>query len=194
MAVKELGLAKTIGVSNFESRGHLRDVTGADGTGVLPAFNQIELNPLQHQQKLLDHLADMGIAVQGYCPFAKGTALRHRKILDLATRIVRRAADENEGGKTVWGGGDEAREAAAAAATAATATATAGDAARLLLRWSIERKGASTIPKTRSAEHLCSNLEGLKAGYGGDLLEETYDALDDLDMNLRSTWDPSTTS
>ena len=223
VAVKEeLGLAKTISVSNFESKAQLRDVSGSDGSGVIPAINQIELNPLMHQPELLDHCRDLGIAVQGYCPFAKGRALKHPKILELAAVVVRRTGNTNgaldaRAGSCAAAGSQSVSKVGAGVGAAvsqeetvarswtsphtmvgAKATRrvpTASDAARLLLRWSIERKKASTIPKTRSPAHLRANLGAFVEGYGGQQgLDDIFDVLDDMNATLRSTWDPSRTA
>lgn len=63
------GLAKSIGVSNFEIE-HLQRII-AD-TGVVPAVNQIELHPEHQQRQLVSFCREHAIAVQAWSPLARG--------------------------------------------------------------------------------------------------------------------------
>ena len=70
--VKESGLARSVGVSNFESD-HLQDIIGA--TGVAPAVNQVELHPYFQQAQLKAANAKHGVTTQAWSPLAQGIGL-----------------------------------------------------------------------------------------------------------------------
>ena len=65
LALREAGLARQVGVSNF-SRGQIARVS--DATGATPAVNQIELHPYLQQGALLDACTALGVAVTAYSP------------------------------------------------------------------------------------------------------------------------------
>lgn len=67
--LKEEGLAKSIGVCNFEPH-HLQRLL--DETGVVPVINQIELHPLLQQQALRDFDARHQILTESWSPLAQG--------------------------------------------------------------------------------------------------------------------------
>ncbi|KAI6685967.1 hypothetical protein NL676_031880 [Syzygium grande] len=68
---QKLGLAKSIGVSNFSCKKLEKVLSIAE---VPPAVNQVEMNPLWQQQKLRDFCKEKGIHVSAYSPLgAKGT-------------------------------------------------------------------------------------------------------------------------
>ncbi|MGL6236039.1 MAG: aldo/keto reductase [Segniliparus sp.] len=69
---KESGLARSVGVSNFESD-HLQDIIGA--TGVAPAVNQVELHPYFQQSQLKEANAQHGVTTQAWSPLAQGIGL-----------------------------------------------------------------------------------------------------------------------
>ncbi|KAA0718920.1 putative oxidoreductase [Triplophysa tibetana] len=85
-ALEELydeGLCHAIGVSNFliSHLNELKDVGGA-----VPHVNQVEFHPFQQPMKLVEHCQKEGIVFEGYCPLAKGQALTHPTILQLAQK------------------------------------------------------------------------------------------------------------
>jgi 2,5-diketo-D-gluconate reductase A len=77
------GLARTIGVSNFQPD-HLRRIV--DETGVTPAVNQIELHPLLTQPGLRREHADRGIVTEAYSPLAQGKALTEPVVQEIASQ------------------------------------------------------------------------------------------------------------
>lgn len=81
--LKESGLVRSIGVSNFEIA-HLELLQKE--TGVLPDVNQIEYHPLWDRKPLADYCRDRGIAVQAYAPLARGAYLNRRPITALAEK------------------------------------------------------------------------------------------------------------
>lgn len=65
LALREAGLARQVGVSNF-SRRQIERVS--DATGATPAVNQIELHPYLQQSRLLEACDTLGVAVTAYSP------------------------------------------------------------------------------------------------------------------------------
>ncbi|KAL5213694.1 hypothetical protein ABZP36_002846 [Zizania latifolia] len=62
---QRLGLAKAIGVSNFTTK-HLDKLLAA--ATILPAVNQVEMNPVWQQRTLRNYCAKKGIHVTAYSP------------------------------------------------------------------------------------------------------------------------------
>ena len=87
-AAQEQGLARDIGVSNFDVE-LLDEVT--DATGVRPAGNQVEWSPLLFDAAVLEGHRARGIVLEGYSAL-KGGTLEHPAILDIASRLGRTAA------------------------------------------------------------------------------------------------------
>ena len=82
--LREAGLARSIGVSNFEPE-HLDGVIEA--TGVTPAVNQIELHPRLQQRTLRAYHDQHGIVTQSWSPLGQGGALlRDPAIAEVAAR------------------------------------------------------------------------------------------------------------
>ena len=67
--LKASGLARSIGVSNFEIP-HLEQLFQM--SGIIPAVNQIECHPLWNRDPLIHYCQERGIAVQAYAPLARG--------------------------------------------------------------------------------------------------------------------------
>jgi 2,5-diketo-D-gluconate reductase A len=83
------GLARSVGVSNFEI-GHLRRLSLE--TAVTPAVNQIEVNPYLTQDALRGYCAEYNIAVEAWSPIARGRALADPVITDIAQRAGKSAS------------------------------------------------------------------------------------------------------
>lgn len=81
--LKEQGLVRSVGVSNFEPE-HLNKIISA--TGVTPVLNQIELHPRFQQRKLRLVHEKLGIATQSWSPLAQGTLLDHPTINAIAAK------------------------------------------------------------------------------------------------------------
>jgi 2,5-diketo-D-gluconate reductase A len=87
--VRELGLARSIGVSNFSAR-ELEDVIVA-GT-VPPAVNQVQFSPLEYRRALLDVCRQRNVAVEAYSPLGTGRHLSDGTINRVAQRTGRTPA------------------------------------------------------------------------------------------------------
>ena len=85
---REAGLAREIGVSNFDAA--LLDEV-ADAAGLTPAVNQIEWSPLLYDAATVADHRDRGIVLEGYSALRGGT-LDHPTILEIAERSGRTAA------------------------------------------------------------------------------------------------------
>lgn len=85
---REQGLAREIGVSNFDTA-LVDEVTEA--TGVAPAVNQVEWSPLLFDATTLGEHRDRDIALEGYSALRGGT-LEHPTIVGIADRVGRTPA------------------------------------------------------------------------------------------------------
>ncbi|XP_037402499.1 glyoxal reductase isoform X2 [Pygocentrus nattereri] len=83
------GLCHAIGVSNFLIP-HLKELK--EDCGVVPHVNQVEFHPFQQPWELVEFCRKEGIASEGYSPLAKGQALSHPLILELAKKHSRSAS------------------------------------------------------------------------------------------------------
>src|SRR5262245_12932268 len=84
----EAGLAREIGVSNFDGA-LLDEVTEA--TGVVPAVNQVEWSPLLYDADTVADHQRRGIVLEGYSALRGGT-LDHPAIVGIADRLGRTPA------------------------------------------------------------------------------------------------------
>jgi 2,5-diketo-D-gluconate reductase A len=75
------GRIRSIGVSNFEPE-HLSVLI--DGTGIVPAVNQIELHPELPETELREVHAHQGIATEGWAPLGRGALLTHPTVTAVA--------------------------------------------------------------------------------------------------------------
>ena len=85
---QEAGLAREIGVSNFDTR-LVDEVTAA--TGVTPAVNQVEWSPLLFDADVLAAHRERGVVLEGYSALRGGT-LEHPAIAAIADRLERTPA------------------------------------------------------------------------------------------------------
>ncbi len=86
--LKESGLARSIGVSNFEIP-HLEQLFQM--SGVIPAVNQIECHPLWNREPLIRYCQDRGIAVQAYAPLARGAYADREMLQTIGSRYGKSA-------------------------------------------------------------------------------------------------------
>lgn len=86
---QELGLVRSIGVSNFEVE-HLDRVIGE--TGVTPVLNQIELHPRFQQTALRAAHVERGIKTKSWSPLGQGQLLSDPLIAQIAAKHGRTSA------------------------------------------------------------------------------------------------------
>jgi 2,5-diketo-D-gluconate reductase A len=87
--LREEGLARSIGVSNF-GREHLERIL--DETGVTPAINQIELHPRFQQRALRAFHAERGITTESWAPLGRARFFDEPVIQKLAAKHGRTPA------------------------------------------------------------------------------------------------------
>ena len=86
---RKLGLARSIGVSNF-STGDLQDVIAVGTTP--PVVNQVSFSPLEYRRALLDACRRRNVAVEAYSPLGTGRHLSNETVNRVAQRIGRTPA------------------------------------------------------------------------------------------------------
>lgn len=162
---QKLGLAKSIGVSNFGLT-HLREL--ADAGLPAPAANQLELHPLTQKAELLSYMREHKITPIAYSSLAPLSNWRGG---------YERLEIPHVGTKT-------AEEATHGAVVGVIAERLGISQARILLRYSLQ-KGWACLPKSTKRERVKENLD-LDSFV---LSEEDMAALDALECNANLAWD-----
>lgn len=121
------GRARAIGVSNFSPR-HLQDLMAE--ANVVPAVNQVELNPYFAQRELREANARLGIITQAWSPL---------------------------GGVNVYGGGKSPNP-LQDAALQRLAQQHGKTVAQIILRWHVQH-GISAIPKSVKPQRIEENFQ-----------------------------------
>src|SRR5271169_3895381 len=86
---RELGYARSIGVSNFDVV-QLDEVLGS--ATIPPAVNQVQLSPFAYRRALLEACRDRTIAVMAYSPLGTGRHLSNETVERVAQRVGRTPA------------------------------------------------------------------------------------------------------
>ncbi len=86
---RELGLTRSIGVSNF-SAADLEELAGV--ANVMPAVNQIQFNPFVNRAGLVDACRRHGIVPEAYSPLGTGRHLADPVVREIAERAGRTPA------------------------------------------------------------------------------------------------------
>lgn len=128
-AVKQKGLAKHIGVSNF-SKAKLEQLISM--TDEIPEMNQVELHPLLQQNELFEYCNSKGIHLTGYSPLG--------------------SRDRSEGMKQANEPNMFEKPAVKSIARKHNVTP-----AQVLINWSAQR-GTAVIPKSTNPDRLKENL------------------------------------
>jgi diketogulonate reductase-like aldo/keto reductase len=81
--IKQDGLARSIGVSNYTVR-HLEELM--EKSDVVPTVNQVEFHPFLYQKELLDFCRRHDIRLEAYCPLTQGQRLDHPTIAKVAAK------------------------------------------------------------------------------------------------------------
>ncbi len=85
----EQGLARAIGVSNYDAR-ELRALLGS--ADVPPACNQVPWHPWEFDLELLDFCRETGVVLEGYSPLGRGRFVDEPRVVALAERLGRTPA------------------------------------------------------------------------------------------------------
>lgn len=93
----ELRLAKSIGLSNFNSE-QIERILG--NCKVKPVVNQVEVNPNINQKKLIKFCKDRNIAITGFCPLGRSNlvgkegfpspSILDPKVIEMGQNITKR--------------------------------------------------------------------------------------------------------
>jgi diketogulonate reductase-like aldo/keto reductase len=86
---RELGYARSIGVSNFDVRDLDHVIAAATAP---PVVDQVQFSPFEYRRKLLHAAESRGVAVEAYSPLGTGRHLESETVKRLASRIGRTPA------------------------------------------------------------------------------------------------------
>ena len=87
--LQKQGLARSIGVSNFEPE-HLNEIIAA--TGVTPAVNQVEVHPTFSQKGLVEANEGLGIKTEAWSPLGQSDDIKNDVIAGIADKSEKTAA------------------------------------------------------------------------------------------------------
>ena len=88
-AALERGLARSIGISNFDV-GEVDALLGE--ADVRPVVNQVQFSPLKYRRELLAACEERQIALEAYSPLGTGRHLDDRRVVEIAERVGRTPA------------------------------------------------------------------------------------------------------
>lgn len=129
--VKRLGLAKSIGVSNFNSQQIERVVNNSE---ILPVTNQVECHPYLNQERLMNFCRNYNITLTAYSPLGAS----YPKEQKINWRTVGPSLLEDENLKQI-------------------ASKYLKSVAQVLIRWQTQR-GVIVIPRSSSKVRLLENI------------------------------------
>ncbi len=86
---RELGYARSIGVSNFDV-GELEQVVAAGS--VAPVVNQVQFSPFVYRRALLAECERRGVALEAYSPLGTGRHISNQAVKRVAERVGRTPA------------------------------------------------------------------------------------------------------
>jgi len=89
LKIRDEGLARSIGVSNYTIR-HLEELLRS--TPAPPTVNQVEFHPFLYQKELLEFCVSKKIQLEAYSPLTRGHRLDHPVISQIAARHGRTPA------------------------------------------------------------------------------------------------------
>ena len=89
LRARELGYARSVGVSNFGLR-ELDQVLAA--APVAPAVDQVQLSPFEYRRGLLDEAHQRNIVVEAYSPLGTGRHLANQTVQHIAASLGRTPA------------------------------------------------------------------------------------------------------
>ena len=87
--LKEKGLCKSIGVSNF-TIDNLKELEGK--FGILPAVNQVEFHPYHYQKELLKYCNSKNILIEAYSPLVHAKRMDESRLVSISEEISKTPA------------------------------------------------------------------------------------------------------
>ena len=88
-SLREQGLAREIGVSNFGAERLEKLVTRASH---VPAVNQVQFSPFRYRRRLLERCRELGVVLEAYSPLERGHGIVDPTIAAIAERLGRAPA------------------------------------------------------------------------------------------------------
>ncbi|MDN5759657.1 MAG: aldo/keto reductase [Tomitella sp.] len=156
-AIAESGRAKAVGVCNFEPH-HLQLLV--DRGGLLPAVDQVELNPHLTQKDIRAEASKLGIAVESWSPLG-GTS------------------------RSGWGPDSKPNTLLGDPVIAEIAENHGVTSAQVLIRWHLQC-GLIVIPKSVHEERIAQNFDV----FGFELTEDDFTRIATLDDGTRLGFHP----
>jgi diketogulonate reductase-like aldo/keto reductase len=86
---RELGYARSIGVSNF-GVAELEELTGT--ATVAPVIDQVQFSPYEYRRSILEACEQSGVALEAYSPLGHGRHISSEKVKGIAERLGRTPA------------------------------------------------------------------------------------------------------
>jgi 2,5-diketo-D-gluconate reductase A len=86
---RELGHARSIGVSNFDAA-EIEEVTAT--ATVKPTVNQVQFSPFEYRRAVLDACERNGVVLESYSPLGTGRHLSDKTVARIAKRVGRTPA------------------------------------------------------------------------------------------------------
>jgi diketogulonate reductase-like aldo/keto reductase len=162
------GKARSIGVSNYTVR-HMKELLAQ--TETVPAVNQVEIHPYLYQRDLVALCEANGVVVEAYSPLTHGERLADPKLVAIAKKYSKNGAAPRRNLPLMenLSRGDGVKT-----------------TAQILLRWGLQ-KGFVVIPKSSNPRRIVENAQL----FDFELSDADMRALDALDENLRTCWDPT---
>jgi diketogulonate reductase-like aldo/keto reductase len=162
------GKARSIGVSNYTVR-HMKELLAQ--TETVPAVNQVEIHPYLYQRDLVALCKANGVVVEAYSPLTHGERLADPKLVAIAKKYSKNGAAPRRNLPLMenLSRGDGVKT-----------------TAQILLRWGLQ-KGFVVIPKSSNPRRIIENAQL----FDFELSDADMRALDALDENLRTCWDPT---
>ena len=165
------GKARSIGVSNFTIR-HLTELIAE--TETVPAINQVEFHPYLYQRDLLDFCTGQGIVLEAYSPLTTGVRLKDPKLVAVAKRYSRAAAQA------------ETSRSRLPLLEKLSRRPETKSTAQILIRWAWQH-GLVVIPKSANRKRIFENADIFDL----EINAADMQLLDSLNENLRTCWDPT---
>jgi 2,5-diketo-D-gluconate reductase A len=88
-SARELGFARSIGVSNFDAA-ELKELL-ATTANLAPVVDQVQFSPYEYRRRLLEACQEAGVALEAYSPLGHGSHIASETVNRIAQRLGRTA-------------------------------------------------------------------------------------------------------